>query len=90
MSMEQSPRMIESTLDHSKVISSSKYPIYRVCLTGGACAGKTTALASLTEKLTKVGFHVLQVPESATLMMKSGVFIQTHKMPLKDQVRFQI
>ena len=80
--------MIESHLDHPKVISSSKYPIYRVCLTGGACAGKTTALASLTEKLTKVGFNVLQVPEAATLMMKSGVFIQTFKMGLKEQVRF--
>ena len=90
MMTEASPRMIDSTLDHSKLISTSKHPIYRVCLTGGACAGKTTALASLAEKLTKFGFNVLQVPEAATLMMKSGVFIQTHKMGLKDQVKFQI
>ena len=82
MMCESSPRMMDSTLDHHRLLLSSKHPIYRVCLTGGACAGKTTALASLGEKLTKFGFNVLQVPEAATLMMKSGVFIQTHKMGL--------
>ena len=84
MCNEQQTRMIESHLDHSKAISQCKNPIYRICLTGGACAGKTTALASLTEKLLKSGYNVLQVPEAATLMMKAGVFIQTHKMGLES------
>ena len=82
--------MIDSHLDHPKAISSSKYPIYRVCLTGGPCAGKTTALSTLRDNLHKIGFNVLIVPEAATLMMKAGAFIQTHKMGLNEQVRFQI
>ena len=90
MTSSTSARMMDVHLDHPKVISESKYPIYRVCLTGGPCAGKTTAMATLTENLIRKGFKVLQVPEAATMMMKGGCFIQTHKMTLMDQVRFQI
>lgn len=68
--------------DHPKAISSSKHPITRICLTGGPCAGKTTALASINQVLTQLGFRVLQVPEAATMLMASGAMIQTHKMAL--------
>lgn len=44
-------RMRDDTLDHSKVLSESKHPITRICLTGGPCAGKTTALATLSTVL---------------------------------------
>jgi predicted ATPase len=40
-------RMMDTQLDHPKALSSAKNPIYRICLTGGPCAGKTTALATL-------------------------------------------
>lgn len=49
-----------------------QYPITRICLTGGPCAGKTTALTELTIVLQQMGFRVLQVPEAATLMKKGG------------------
>ena len=90
MNSNASSRMHDTHLDHPKVLSASKHPIYRVCLTGGPCAGKTTALATLTDHLTTKGFKVLLVPEAATMMMKGGCFIQTHKMTLMDQVRFQV
>ena len=90
MTNQQSGRMIESQVDSSKALASAKYPIFRICLTGGPCAGKTTALSSLTDNLIKMGYNVLIVPEAATLMMKAGAFIQTAKMGLNDQVRFQI
>jgi hypothetical protein len=41
------PRMRENVIDPIKELKNSKYPIIRICLTGGPCAGKTTALASL-------------------------------------------
>jgi CYTH domain-containing protein len=41
----------------------------RIVLTGGPCAGKTTALAYLSAKLSDRGFHPLIVPEAATLLM---------------------
>jgi len=52
---------------------STELPITRICLTGGPCAGKTTALAELTLVLTQMGFRVLQVPEAAVILKKGGV-----------------
>ena len=47
-----SARMRDQTLDHPKAMKKSKHPIIRICLTGGPCAGKTTALATLNQVLT--------------------------------------
>ena len=52
-----------------------KYNIVRICLTGGPCAGKTTAIASIKQDLTQLGVKVLVVPEAATQLMKGGAFI---------------
>lgn len=52
-----------------------KFNIVRICLTGGPCAGKTTAIASIKQDLTQLGVKVLVVPEAATLLMKGGAFI---------------
>lgn len=82
--------MRDDQIDHSKVLSESKHPITRVCLTGGPCAGKTTALATLQTVLSQTGFKVLLVPEAATLLMKGGAMIETHKMSFADAVKFQI
>jgi predicted ATPase len=82
--------MAEQTLDHSKAFSKSEHPIIRICLTGGPCAGKTTALVTLNKVMTQMGFKVLQVPEAATMLMKGGAMIQTHKLGFSDAVRFQI
>lgn len=41
----------------------------KLVLTGGPCAGKTTALAYVSEKLADRGFHPLIVPEAPTLLM---------------------
>lgn len=82
--------MADHLLDHPKALSQSKHPIIRICLTGGPCAGKTTALATLYKVLTQMGFKVLQVPEAATMLMKGGAMIQTKKLTFADAVRFQI
>jgi tRNA uridine 5-carbamoylmethylation protein Kti12 len=62
--------------------------LYRVCVTGGPCAGKTTSLQNISTELTDRGFKVIQVPEAATLMMKGGCFIQTNKMSFVQAVKF--
>jgi len=80
----------EVALDARKALKESKHPITRICLTGGPCAGKTTALATLSVVLQQMGFKVLQVPEAATLLMKGGAFIETGRMTLSKAVRFQI
>ena len=50
-------------------------PITRIVLTGGPCAGKSSALARLTSLATKEGFDVYVAPESATLLFNSGVVV---------------
>ena len=47
--------------------------IINIVLTGGPCAGKTTALAKITEYFTYRGYAVYTQPEAATLFNKSGV-----------------
>lgn len=64
--------------------------IYRICVTGGPCAGKTTSLTTIRTDLQERGFMVLEVPEAATLMMKGGCFIQTSTMSFSQAVKFQI
>lgn len=49
--------------------------IVRICLTGGPCAGKTTAIADIKQDLIQLGMKVLVVPEAATILMKGGAFI---------------
>jgi dephospho-CoA kinase len=46
-------------LYHPKALSKSKHPIIRICLTGGPCAGKTTALTTMSQVLSQLGFKVL-------------------------------
>lgn len=47
-------------------------PIYRIVVTGGPCAGKTTALSSLKARLEKAGWRVFMVPEAATTLFHNG------------------
>lgn len=53
-----------------------KPKIPRYVLTGGPCAGKTTALAMLRQKLTDRGITPFVVPEVATQIIASGVSFQ--------------
>ncbi|MEI3529829.1 MAG: AAA family ATPase [Bacilli bacterium] len=45
----------------------------KICLTGGPCAGKTTALSAIEENLQEQGYNVLIVSESATELIKGGI-----------------
>lgn len=90
MSQTRHNKMQESVLDHPKVLAKASHPIIRICLTGGPCAGKTTAMQTLNTRLMERGFCVFIVPEAATMLMKGGAFIQTGKMTFSDQVKFQI
>ncbi|MEK7123419.1 MAG: AAA family ATPase [Patescibacteria group bacterium] len=44
-----------------------------IVLTGGPCAGKTTGLNYISEKLRDRGFRVFLVPEAATMIINPGV-----------------
>ena len=45
----------------------------KIVLTGGPCAGKTTAMQSIEKEFTEKGYQVLIVPEAATILINSGI-----------------
>ena len=47
--------------------------ITKIVLTGGPCAGKTTALSWINNYFSNRGYTVLTVPEIATILMTNGV-----------------
>jgi len=48
--------------------------IKRIVLTGGPCAGKTTALSRIEQDLCEKGYKVFIVGESATELIRGGIF----------------
>ena len=47
--------------------------IAKIVITGGPCAGKTTAMSWIQSNFTKLGYAVLFVPETATELITGGV-----------------
>lgn len=47
--------------------------IRKIVLTGGPCAGKTTAFQRIENEFTEKGYKVFVMKESTTEMMDSGV-----------------
>ncbi len=47
--------------------------ITKIVITGGPCAGKTTAMNKVKEYFEKEGFNVVIVPETATELICSGI-----------------
>lgn len=57
-----------------------KNKIKRIVLTGGPCAGKTSALTKINENFSSLGYLVFTLPEVATLFNQAGVdFLSTDK-----------
>lgn len=46
--------------------------IYKIVLTGGPCAGKTTVLKEIKKLLKNDGYHVITIPETATYLISNG------------------
>ena len=65
-----------------------KSNIVRICMTGGPCAGKTTAIASIKQDLTQLGMKVLVVPEAATALMNGGAFIVSSSFTESQGLQF--
>lgn len=59
----------------------------KIVLTGGPCAGKTTAKSYLQEKLSDYGVSVTFVPEVASMLIGSG--IDPRNLGKEDYVDFQ-
>lgn len=60
--------------------------IVRIVITGGPCAGKSTALSRIEEEIGKLGYKVVYVNESATELILNGVNYQTSKNAFNFQI----
>lgn len=76
-------------------ITNNMNNIIKVVLTGGPCAGKTTALVRIIEHFSSLGFKVFTIPEVPTLMTQAGMdyltknsdfFYQGEKATLELQI----
>lgn len=47
--------------------------IYKIVVTGGPCAGKSTAMSWIQNAFTQMGYRVLFIPETATELINGGV-----------------
>ncbi len=56
-----------------EIVNPTSAPIFRIVLTGGPCAGKTTCMARLRHFLSSRSFRVFVVPEAATMLFAAGV-----------------
>ena len=62
-----------------------KKEITKIVITGGPCAGKTTAMSWIQNHFTDLGYHVIFVPECATELINAGI----SGITCKDLVSFQ-
>lgn len=46
---------------------------FKIVLTGGPCAGKTTAIQDIEREFSEKGYNVIVVPEAATLLINMGI-----------------
>lgn len=61
-----------------KLKSSKDKVVHKIVLTGGPCAGKSTALSWIQSEFTKRGYCVLIVPETATELILAGLAPQAY------------
>ena len=70
----------------------------KIVLTGGPCAGKTTALVKVIEHFTSLGFKVFTIPEVPTIFSQAGMnyltenkalFYEGEKATLEMQLDFE-
>lgn len=47
--------------------------VHKIVITGGPCAGKSTAMSWVHNEFTKIGYTVLIIPETATELITGGV-----------------
>lgn len=47
--------------------------VLKIALTGGPCGGKTTSISAIEEEFSERGYHVIIVPEAATILINSGI-----------------
>lgn len=59
--------------------------ITKIVITGGPCAGKSSAISYIENEFTKRGYHVVFVSETATDLINAGLGLSNYKTRLEFQ-----
>ncbi|KAL7346173.1 AAA domain-containing protein [Encephalitozoon intestinalis] len=73
----------ESSKLNEKLMSGGR--LFRVCLTGGPCGGKTTLQISVADMFENMGWHVFRSPEAATILLGGGINL-IKRTPLQQKI----
>jgi len=76
------PRKISSSVKREN-------KVYKICLTGGPCSGKTTSINYIRERFSP-NFIVYAVPELATQLANSGINIIPKFFTAEDHEYFTV
>ncbi len=78
-------KIFNTTIDNILKEDKNKKNITKIVITGGPCAGKTTALSWIQNKYTKEGYDVIFIPEAATEIINAGI----NPRSIKENINFQ-
>lgn len=62
-----------------EIRNNTEFPIYKIVVSGGPCAGKTTSLAKIRQEMSERGYRVFSVPEIPTMVVHAGGMILMSK-----------
>lgn len=89
--LDENTRLREENRKLEDQKHASAPPVTRIVITGGPCAGKTSAMAVLKDRLEKFGLRVYVVPEAATILFHNGArFHDFLKLGEEGIVNFQV
>lgn len=80
---------LKELVDHHEIRNVAEHPIYKIAITGGPCAGKSTSLERIKKIFTEKGYRVLCVPEVPTMVVLAGGMILMSKFNSQERVKFQ-
>ncbi len=59
--------------------------IKKIVLTGGPCAGKTTALVKIIDHFSGLGYKVFTIPEVPTMFTQAGMELSHQKREVSSR-----
>lgn len=80
---------LKEHVEHLSLRNNTEHPIYKIAITGGPCAGKSTSLKKIHDDLSAKGFRVFMVPEVPTLVVEAGGMILMSKFNIQERIKFQ-
>lgn len=66
---------LKELVDHHEIRNVAENPIYKIVVTGGPCAGKTTSIERIKKLFNEKGYRVFCVPEVPTMVVLAGGMI---------------